>query len=246
MPGEPGGLPGRGACAMTTPDRVGRRHVFGRRKGRPLSARQQRLLDELLPRLALDLEAPPPEPLARLFPVPIEDVWLEIGFGAGEHLLWQAKANPRIGLIGAEPFINGVAQLLGRIEEDAVRNVRVHADDALPLIEWLPEASIGRAFVLYPDPWPKARHRKRRLLSPATLARLARILRPGAELRLATDIGDYARTSLLAARAVPQMAWCAHSAADWRTRPADWPATRYEAKAIAEGRRPLYLTFVRQ
>jgi tRNA (guanine-N7-)-methyltransferase len=203
-------------------------------------------LADLLPRLALDLARPPPAPLARLFPRPVDEVWLEIGFGAGEHLAWQAKANPAVGLIGCEPFVNGVAQLLGRIEEEGLGNVRLHAEDALPVIDWLPAASLGRVFILFPDPWPKARHHKRRLVAPQTLARLARVMRPGAQLRLATDIGDYARASLMAFGQTQAFEWLAEGARDWRERPPDWPRTRYEAKAIDQGRKPVYLTFLRR
>lgn len=219
---------------------------YGRHRGRPLSARQQHLLDTLLPRLRLDLKAPPPEPLTRAFEAPVGDVWLEIGFGAGEHLAWQAAAHPDVGLIGCEPFVNGVARLVGRIEEAGLANVRLHDGDALAVLDWLPDAALGRVFVLFPDPWPKARHHKRRLLSPATAARLARVMRPGACLRLATDIGDYARISLLALGASGAFEWTAQGPQDWRVRADDWPQTRYEAKALKEGRRPVYLIFRRR
>ena len=120
-------------------------------------------------------------------------MWLEIGFGGGEHLIWQAKANAQVGLIGCEPFRDGIVKALGAIEAEKIGNVRLHAEDARPVLRWLPKASIGRTFILFPDPWPKKRHHKRRLVSEATLAQLARVMRPGAELRIATDIGDYAR-----------------------------------------------------
>lgn len=224
---------------------------FGRRRGRKLSPRQDRLMHDLLPRLSIDPRAPPPASLARIFAGAVEDVWLEIGFGGGEHLLWQAGAKPGVGMIGCEPFLDGVVKVLSAIDAAAatppgLRNVRLLADDARPLLRWLPERSIGRAFILFPDPWPKARHQKRRLVSVATLAGLARVLRPGAELRLATDIGDYARAMLLAVRQEGSFDWTARTASDWRHRPADWPATRYEAKAIAAGRLCSYLRFVRR
>lgn len=231
---------------MPGPGERGERRLYGRRKGRPLSARQERVLAELLPRLKLDLAAPPPVPLASLFGPSVTDIWLEIGFGAGEHLAWQAKAHPHVGLIGCEPFITGAAQALGKIEDEGLGNVRVHADDVRSVLDWLPEGSLGRVFVLFPDPWPKTRHHKRRLIQPATLSRLARLMRPGAELRIATDIGDYARASLLAARAAPAFRWTADSPRDWRERPAGWPPTRYERKAVAQGRQPVYLAFLRQ
>lgn len=217
---------------------------FGRRQGRKLSPRQARLLDGLLPRVAIDMTSPAPATGSALFnDAAIDDVWLEIGFGGAEHLIWQAENNPRVGLIGCEPFEDGVVKALAAIDDKQLGNVRLHADDARPLLRWLPEASIGRAFVLFPDPWPKKRHAKRRLVAPALLGLLARVLKPGAELRIATDIGDYARTMLIAFAAEPRFSWLAEGPGDWRTRPADWPQTRYEAKAAREGRRSYYLRF---
>ncbi len=213
---------------------------FGRTHGRTLSARQAGLVRDLLPRLAVELATP-----ADLPQPPFKDLWLEIGFGGGEHLLWQAAHRPDVQIIGCEPFVDGMVKALSGIETDAIANVRLHADDARPLLRWLTPASLGRCFVLFPDPWPKRRHVKRRLISPTTLALIARALRPGAELRIATDIGDYARTTLLAVAATPQLRWTATCAADWRERPSDWPPTRYEAKAIREGRPRYFLRFVR-
>ncbi len=230
---------------MTGSEKPGEQRLYGRRKGRPLSLRQERLLAELLPRLALDLAAPAPDPLTGLFARPVREVWLEIGFGAGEHLAWQAAANRHVGMIGCEAFLTGVAQMLGKIEDQGLDTIRLHAGDAREVLGWLPEASLARVFVLFPDPWPKARHHKRRLISPETLARLAQLMRPGAELRFATDIGDYARAGLEAVRATPAFVWTAEGPEDWRRRPPDWPATRYEEKAIAQGRRPVYLSFRR-
>ena len=228
--------------------RVGDRktiRTYGRRKGHRLSARKQRLVDDTLPRLRLAVQAPPPVPLIRLFPVPVSEVWLEIGFGAGEHLAWQAETNPHVGLIGCEPYLNGVAALLASIEERALDNIRIWDGDGREVLDWLPDASISRVFVLHPDPWPKSRHHKRRLISPETLAVLARIMLPGAELRVATDIGDYARSSLEAVRASGAFTWMAERAEDWRAPLPDWPPTRYERKAKQEGRAPIYLRFVR-
>lgn len=224
---------------------------FGRRRGRKLSPRQDRLVRELLPRLSIDHGAPPLPDLTRLFASPVDDVWLEIGFGGGEHLLWQARAQPAVGMIGCEPFLDGVVKVLSAIDTvdgapPGLGNIRLLADDVRPLLRWLPERSIGRAFILFPDPWPKARHQKRRLVSEATLAELGRVLRPGAELRLATDIADYAHVMLLALRQAGSFDWTARTASDWRQRPADWPATRYEAKAVAAGRRCYYFRFVRR
>ena len=218
---------------------------FGRRKGHKLSPRQRLLVDALLPRLQPDLSRPPPEPLTKLFNTTVEEVWLEIGFGAGEHLIWQARTSRRAGLLGCEPYINGVAKVLAGIEDEDLRNVAVHPDDARDLLAWLPEASISRAFILFPDPWPKRRHRKRRFLREEAIAELARVMPPGAELRFATDIGDYARTALLAFRREGSFDWMAERPADWRERPEDWPQTRYEQKAIEAGRACTYFRFCR-
>jgi tRNA (guanine-N7-)-methyltransferase len=218
---------------------------YGRRRGRKPSSRQATLWSEVYPRFALPLDSPAPNPLAALFPVAVGDVWLEIGFGGGEHLLWQAKANPDTGLIGCEPFQDGIVKALDAIEVENVGNVRLHADDARPVLRWLPAASIARGFILFPDPWPKKRHHKRRLVSEVTLADLARVMRPGAELRIATDIADYARWIMEAVVRQGSFAWTAQCAADWRERPSDWPPTRYEQKALGEGRRCSYFRFRR-
>src|SRR5262245_4215985 len=205
---------------------------FGRRRGRRLSTRQEALLSERLPALALDLGTPAPRDLTTLFEAKVGDVWLEIGFGAGEHLVWQARRHPSIGFIGAEPYQAGIIKLLSAVDHNRLGNVRCHAEDARLLLHWLPAASLGRAFILFPDPWPKKRQQKRRLVSAATLSLLARVLKPGAELRIATDIGDYARTILLAAGSRHDFRWQAARSSDWRLRTADWPATRYERKAL--------------
>jgi tRNA (guanine-N7-)-methyltransferase len=226
---------------------------YGRRRGRAPSRRQAELWRGVLPRVAVDLSQPAPSRLGDLFAPPVAEVWLEIGFGGGEHLVWQARANPGIGLIGCEPFQDGVVKVLSAIEAasgtstetGALANIRVLADDARPLLRWLPSASIGRAFVLFPDPWPKARHRKRRLVSEAMLGELARVLRPGGELRLATDDGDYAGAMLSAIGRQAYFQWTANGPDDWRRRPADWPPTRYEEKALREGRRCYFLSFHR-
>ncbi len=170
---------------------------FGRRKGHPLRARQVELFGSLLPRLALDLGEPPPENLASLFPVPVDDVRLEIGFGGAEHLIAQAQANPRTGFIGCEPFVNGMAKALVAIDELKLANIRLHHGDAVELIAWLPANSIARVDLLYPDPWPKRRHWKRRFVSDENVAALARILKPGGEFRFATDWANYAEWTLL-------------------------------------------------
>ncbi len=220
---------------------------FGRRRGRKLSPRQQALVDELLPVLAASLDAPAPSPLTSLFAQPVGEVWLEIGFGGGEHLLWQARQHPHVGMIGCEPFLDGIVKVLTAVDDagGGLGNVRLHPDDARPLLRWLPDGSISRAFILFPDPWPKARHKKRRLVSEVTLRELARVMAPGAELRLGTDIADYARHMLIAIAGEGSFSWTATGPGDWRQRPDDWPQTRYEAKAVREGRRCSYLRFVR-
>jgi len=218
---------------------------YGRRKGKPLSARKERLLGELLPRLRLDLKKPPPARLADLFEVPVKEIWLEIGFGSGEHLLWQAKHAAEIGFIGCEPFINGLASLLGAVEDQDIKTIRVHDGDAREVLAWLSDRSMSRIFLLFPDPWPKKRQLKRRLLSADTISEFARLLRPGGELRFASDSGDYAAQALLLMRQSGAFAWTAERAADWRQRPADWPETRYERKALVEGRSAYYLRFSR-
>ena len=169
-----------------------------------------------------------------------------LGFGGGEHLIWQARHNPDVGIVGCEPFEEGVVKVLTAIEEQGLANVRLWPDDARDLLRRLPPGSLARVFVLFPDPWPKKRHVKRRLLSAPVLALIARALGPGGRLRIATDIADYARTILMAAAEVPALAWTARSADDWRRRPPDWPKTRYEQKAEREGRRSVYLELVRR
>ena len=223
---------------------------YGRRRGRKVSPRQQALWDTLLPRLRLRLEGPPPQHLAGLGARPegggCSQVWLEIGFGGGEHLVWQAEQNPGTLLIGCEPFVDGVVKVLDVIEQMALGNIRIHPDDARAVLRWLPPGSIDRAFILFPDPWPKQRHRKRRLVNFETIQDLARVLRPKAELRLGTDIGDYATQMLEAVLASGAFDWQARQPADWRERPRDWPPTRYEQKAQREGRRCCYLRFLRR
>ena len=183
--------------------------------------------------------------LATLFPDK-RDIWFEIGFGGGEHLAWQAERNPGIGFIGAEPFVNGVAKLLTRIEDEGLNNIRIHHGDARPLMAALPEAGVSRLFVLYPDPWPKRRHWKRRLINPEFLGEAARILADCGELRLASDIPGYIGWTLTRLFRHPHFDWTAERPSDWRVRPSDWPATRYEGKARAAGRSPTYLTFLRR
>ncbi|UYN94979.1 MAG: tRNA (guanosine(46)-N7)-methyltransferase TrmB [Enhydrobacter sp.] len=224
-----------------------RRTLYGRRRGKKLRAWQESLLGTLLPRLELKLPAPPQElDLEHLFGrVPPLGIWLEVGFGAGEHLVWQAEQNPDAGLIGCEPFINGVAKCLSHIERAGVANIRLFTDDARLVLAALPERSLSRVFVLFPDPWPKVRHRKRRFVQRATLDTLARLMKPGAELRLATDDQDYLAWMVEHACLHEAFEWLAERPADWRERPADWPPTRYEQKMLA-GHKPVFLRLRRR
>lgn len=218
---------------------------FGRRHGRTLRPLRRRLLDEVLPALAL----PPPSAIpldpGRLFPGGARPVWLEIGFGAGEHLLAQARRHPGIGFIGAEPFVNGIAALLAAWQADPVDNLRLYADDARLLLPTLADASIDRVFLLFPDPWPKLRHADRRFIGRTTVAALARILADDGELRIATDAPRHARWMLGHLAADTDFAWQARRCADWRLAPADWVPTRYERKAAAAGRPTIHLRFRR-
>jgi tRNA (guanine-N7-)-methyltransferase len=182
----------------------------------------------------------------RLFDGEINDVWLEIGFGGGEHLAAQAEAHPLVGFIGAEPYINGIASLLQAIRARGLRNTRLWPHEGEELLEALGSGSIGRVFVLFSDPWPKIRHHKRRFIGTETVMALARILRDGGELRVATDDAGYLSWILGHILAHPAFEWTARSPADWRDRPADWPATRYEAKARAAGRAAFFLRFRRR
>jgi tRNA (guanine-N7-)-methyltransferase len=221
------------------------RLIFGRRKGHRLRPGRRRLLDEVLPKLQVNLPQRGPLDPASLFAHRPGRIWLEIGFGGGEHLAAQAGAHPEIGLIGCEPFINGVARLLALIEAHGLTNVRLFTDDARLLMQALPGACLERIFVLFPDPWPKTRHHKRRIVNSGTAAELARLLQPGGELRLATDDLGYARAMLLALRGHPGLQWQVRRPSDWRERPPDWPMTRYESKALAAGRTCVYLRFQR-
>ena len=218
---------------------------YGRRRARAPSGRQQALWREVLPRVAVPDDAAALADVRALFTPPVREVWLEIGFGGGEHLVWQAKAHPDVGLIGCEPFEDGVIKLVSAIEREGLSNVRVCAGDARPLLRRLPEASLGRVFILFPDPWPKKRHHKRRIVSAATLVEVARVLRPGGELRIATDVAEYASVILDVAQRSPVLRWTAQGPQDWRQRPPDWPQTRYEAKAVAAGRRCYFFRFER-
>jgi tRNA (guanine-N7-)-methyltransferase len=219
------------------------RNFYGRRHGKTLRPNQRTYLHEdlapLSPGAVSHADNPRRLPLD-MAPFAGRDLWLEVGFGGGEHMVAQAAGHPEAVLIGCEPFINGVAMLLGKVREAGIGNLRVYPGDARDLIELLPPASVARAFLLYPDPWPKRRHHRRRFVTPGYLGPLARVLRPGAEFRVATDIADYVRQAL---EEVPPagFALVEEGAVAWP----DWTPTRYERKALREGRAPRYLTFRR-
>ncbi len=189
-------------------------------------------MDELLPQLTITL--PPQGMLAieTIFP-DHKECWMEIGFGGGEHLAHQAQLQPNVGIIGCEPYINGVGDMLKKIEREKLSNIRIFPDDARLLMERFPDDSLDRMFILYPDPWPKNRHHKRRLISAPFLDELARVMKPGALLRLATDHEDYATWMLEQLLAHPKFAWQAEKCADWLEPPKDWISTRYEQKRLA-------------
>ncbi len=217
--------------------------VYGRSRGKALRAGQKHLLAEALPLFSIA-----PEDLAdgQVFIRTPREVWLEIGFGAGEHLVEQAKANPDVAFVGCEPFLNGIVAALAGLKREDISNVRLRHGDAQAVIEAVPDAFFSRVFVLYPDPWPKRRHHKRRLIAGGVIEALARVMREGAELRFATDIDDYAGWTLARFLASPHFRWAAAEADDWRRPWLGWRPTRYEAKARFENRRSVYLTFVRQ
>ena len=238
---------------MTTPDRKDGapwRNFYGRTRGKTLRKGQiehmETTLHELSPKNVTWEENPTREPLdlVKLFGDD-RPVWLEIGFGGGEHLLHMAQTYPQVGIIGCEPYVNGVAMLVPRIAETGVTNARVHMGDARDMLDVIPAASLDKAFLLYPDPWPKSRHHRRRFVEPENINQLARALKPGAEFRVATDIEDYVRHTLEHMTSRHDFEWLAENAEDWRKPWADWHRTRYEAKAIREGRTPHYLTFRR-
>jgi tRNA (guanine-N7-)-methyltransferase len=238
---------------MTGPERndgAPWRNFYGRRHGKTLRKGQRRLLEtrlaELAPKGVSWAENPGRDPidLGALFPE-AREVWLEIGFGGGEHMLHMAAAHPGVGIIGCEAYINGVAMLLSGIERAGVTNLAIHAGDARDLMDVLPVGSVAQVFLLYPDPWPKKRHHKRRFINPENLGQLARIMAPGAVLRLATDIGDYVRHALEVLERDGRFVGLAQGPADWREPWPGWPGTRYEAKALREGRTPHYLSIQR-
>lgn len=217
---------------------------FGRRHGKALRAGRAALMADVLPGLLVDPDALPTD-LKSLFPLPVSAVRLEIGFGGAEHLLHRAQESPDVGFIGVEPFVDGLAKGVSGIDRLGLRNVRLFGDDATLLLDRLPEASLSGVDLLYPDPWPKTRHWKRRFVNDRNLARLARALAPQSLFRFASDIDSYVAWTLAHVARSPDFEWTAERAQDWKTPFPSWPGTRYEAKAIREGRKGSYLTFRR-
>lgn len=219
---------------------------FGRRHGKTMRAGVAGALEEQLPLYRLDLTQPAPADLTGLFRGKMTGVRLEIGFGGGEHILYEARRRPETGFIGVEPFVNGMAKLMTALADAPLPNLRIHDDDATQLLDWLPAESVDGIDLLYPDPWPKKRHWKRRFVNKVNLDRFARVMKPGALFRFASDIDTYVNWTLLHCRAHEAFEWQASAAGDWHTPYEGWPGTRYEAKALREDRRPAYLSFLRR
>lgn len=217
---------------------------FGRRRGRKLRTRKQELLSDLLPTVAIDLENNSSLTMKNVFGND-NPLWLELGFGSGEHLIAQASRYPDINFIGCEPYLNGVAGLLGQLEKMPLNNLKLYADDARLVLERMGGATLDRMFILFPDPWPKIRHHKRRIISSGNLALFAHVLKSGAVLRVATDHAEYATWILEHMLACKDFTWTAQKEADWNNPPEDWIPTRYEMKARSAGRLPVYLDFIR-
>lgn len=218
---------------------------FGRRRGKSIRPHQAEALETGLARLGIDLGVAAPADLRTMFEAEVSKVKLEIGFGGGEHLRHIAANNPDVGFIGIEPFVNGMAKMTAVLDENPLANIRLYDEDATQLLDWLPEASLDGIDLLYPDPWRKKKHWKRRFVSPVNLDRFARVLKSGAKFRFASDIDTYVNWTLQHCRAHPAFEWQAADARDWHTPYEGWTRTRYEAKAIRENRTPAYLTFVR-
>jgi tRNA (guanine-N7-)-methyltransferase len=218
---------------------------FGRRRGKTIRPLQADALAGGLQRYRLDLGRPAPADLRKLFPVEVDDVRLEIGFGGGEHLRHEAAGHPGTGFIGVEPFVNSMAKMMVAMEGAPLANLRVYDDDATQLLDWLPGESVGGIDLFYPDPWPKKKHWKRRFVSQVNLTRFSRVLKAGGIFRFASDIDSYVNWTLLQVAAHGGFSWEATTADDWRKPYPGWPGTRYEAKALREGRPPAYLTFRR-
>lgn len=218
---------------------------FGRGHGKTIRPAQAVALGQGLAAYRLDLTKQAPRELSALFPVPVSSICLEIGFGGGEHLLHEAAHHPQTGFIGIEPFVNGMAKMMMALERQPLPNLRVYDDDAMRVLDWLPVSSVDAIELLYPDPWPKKRHWKRRFISQINLDRFARILKPGGAFRFASDVDTYVNWTLLHCASHGGFDWLATTSADWHTPYDGWPGTRYEAKALREGRRPAYLRFAR-
>jgi len=228
--------PSKASEATVIPDGrdVGADRFYGRRKGNRLSDHKQGLMETLLPAISIDLSQTKPKSLdpSGLFPQQPQTIWLEIGFGKGEHLAWQAKANPNAGLIGCEPYMNGVAGLLTQLDEDKTQNVRVYSDDARHILNALPDASLDKVFLIHPDPWPKVRHAKRRFLSQGNLDHFSRVLKDGGEFRCGTDHPIYREWVAIQMSVRDDFVWTAERPSDWTNRAPDWPETRYERKSL--------------
>lgn len=226
------------------------RKTYGRRLGKRLSPLKKQLVNEFLPKISVSISTTlegkkaPNIDLADLFGGECP-VWLEVGFGSGEHLFHQASLHPGVGILGCEIYVNGIASLLGKIRSHPQPNIRIHSGDVRDLFDELPTASISQAFLLYPDPWPKKRHHRRRFVTSEFLVPLARVMKPGAILLLATDIPDYARQAVEEMAKMREFEWLASSRRDWIQPWDDWSSTRYEKKALREGRTPIYLSFKR-
>jgi tRNA (guanine-N7-)-methyltransferase len=219
--------------------------LFGRRIGKVLSEHQIADHDKGLAAFSIAVEPAPIPNLTSLFSEPVSRLHLEIGFGSGEHLLASARRETSVGFIGVEPFINGMAKVCAALNKEQLKNIRLYNNDAVPLLDRLPGASLDTIDLFYPDPWTKKRHWKRRFISPANLDRFARILKPGCEFRFASDIPHYVNWTLEALHRHPEFRWQASGPDDWRKPYPFWPGSRYEQKALREGRTPCYLTFVR-
>jgi len=232
----------------SNPDREhahGQGSFFGRRKGHKLRSYQADLIDNLLPRLALDIGTPAPENPGEIFEAALEDVRLEIGFGGGEHLIAEALAFPNTGFIGCEPYVNGMAKILTQIEAHNIGNIRLFAGDAVELLAWAPARSLSRIDLIHPDPWPKRRHWKRRFVQDATVEAMARVLKASGEFRFVCDIDDYVAWTLAHLLRSRDFAWLAERADDWRLPWGGYTMTRYGRKAEREGRKAAYLRFKR-
>lgn len=229
---------------MPLPEDARKRVLYGRRRGKALRKSQQQAVDEILPKILVPEDESPLD-LTALFNGKQQKFWIEIGFGAGEHLAWQAENNPNVGIIGCEPFLNGVSALIMKLQRSGATNVRIHNEAAEILMQNIPEGSLQKGFLLFADPWPKSQHHKRRFVTNDNIKALAHILCDNAELRIATDHVDYGAWILSHMLRSNEFTWEATCPDDWRIRGSDWPQTRYEAKALREGRKSVYYKFRR-